>query len=420
MTPSIRLENISKRYRIGLTGPSYRTLRESVMETLRAPLQFLRRGNRQPAPEKHVWALRNVSFEILPGEVVGIIGRNGAGKTTLLKILSRITEPTSGRAELRGRVGSLLEVGTGFHSELTGRENIFLNGAILGMTRSETRRKLDRIVDFAGVEQFLDTPIKHYSSGMRVRLAFAVAAHLDTEILLTDEVLAMGDVVFQEKCLNEMGSLARHGRTVFCVSHNMGTIAQLCPKTILLEKGQLRAFGKTHDVINQYLSEFSAKSSNVPVEPPAEDKGVAICRVGISDPSGRPSAELDWRFPFSISVEFRLSKRFPALSVGVTLLNQLGIRVLFSWIAFQAPFDPGLYQAQRDFPGQTLNPGRYHIEVGAELYGIEFYHNAEQAAWFEILNTTGEFGSNLEEYALIFSGIPWKIQSIKQAASGHP
>jgi lipopolysaccharide transport system ATP-binding protein len=407
MTPSIRLENISKRYRIGAPGPSYRTLREAVMERLAAPFRF--RGHRQAAAEKHIGALENVSFQVMPGEVVGIIGRNGAGKTTLLKILARITEPASGRAELRGRVGSLLDVGTGFHSELTGRENIYLNGAILGMTRNEVRRKLDRIVDFAGVEPFLATPIKHYSAGMRVRLAFAVAAHLDTEILLADEVLAVGDAGFQKKCIEEMGSLAQHGRTVLFVSHNMTAVGDLCPKSILLDKGHLVGFGKTREIIQQYLSEFSPKTAAATIEPPASDKGVTISRIGITDCSGNPTAEPDWQFPFSIAVEFRVTKRMPALSVGITLVNQLGIRLLFSWAIFQAPFDPGLYRARGTFPGEVLTPGRYSIDVCAEDYGIESYHTAQQAASFELCQNTGEFGYDIQEYALLYSRIPWEV-----------
>ena len=273
MNPSIRVESISKQYRIGGPGPSYQTLRESLMSAIAAPVRSLRGG--RAASARSIWALRDVSFEIMPGEAVGIIGRNGAGKTTLLKILSRITRPTSGSAELRGRVGSLLDVGTGFHPELTGRENIFLNGAILGMTRAEVRRKLGSIVEFAGVGQFLETPLKHYSSGMRVRLAFSVAAHMDTEILLADEVLAVGDVAFQKKCIEEMGALTRRGRTVLFVSHNMGAVGELCPKSILIEKGELVAFGGTREMIGRYLAEFSPIAAVSAVEPPPTDQAMA-------------------------------------------------------------------------------------------------------------------------------------------------
>jgi len=418
MTPSIWLENIGKRYRIGPSGPSYQTLRESVMEKLAATSRYLSQDNRRPDPERHIWALENVSFEIMPGEAVGVIGRNGAGKTTLLKILSRITQPTSGCAELRGRVGSLLDVGTGFHPELTGRENIYLNGAILGMSRSEVRRKLDRIVDFAGIEQFLETPIKRYSSGMRMRLAFAVAANLDTEILLADEVLAVGDAAFQKKCLEEMGSLAQQGRTVLFVSHNMDAVGNLCAKSILLENGHLVGLGKTHEVVKRYLSEFSPKAAVVSIKPPALDKGVALSRVGITNCSGEPSTELNWQFPFSVSVDFTVTKRLPALSIGVTLVTQLGIRALFSWITFQSPFDPGTYRAEGQFAGETLTPGRYSIDLNAEDYGIESYHMAQQVDSFEIRKYTGEFGYDLEDFGLLYSRIPWQVCLVGETASG--
>src|ERR1041384_3498262 len=238
--PIISVQNLSKQYRLGTTSYSH-DLREAFAARLRAPLRFKASDNQ--TSNQAVWALRNVSFDVEPGEVVGIVGPNGAGKSTLLKILSRITEPTSGRAELHGRVGSLLEVGTGFHPELTGRENIFLNGAVLGMKRSEIARKFDEIVAFAEVEQFLDTAVKRYSSGMYVRLAFAVAAHLEPEILIVDEVLAVGDEAFQKKCLGKMDKVAKHGRTAFFVSHNMPSIKRLCTSVLLLSNGQLMRRG---------------------------------------------------------------------------------------------------------------------------------------------------------------------------------
>ncbi|MBC7238149.1 MAG: ABC transporter ATP-binding protein, partial [Chloroflexi bacterium] len=229
---AIRVEQLSKRYRIGARQQTFNRLSEQVMHTLGAPLRRLRRLGQPPPPEETIWALKDISFEVRKGEVVGVIGRNGAGKSTLLKVLSRITEPTAGWAEIHGRVGSLLEVGTGFHPELTGRENIYLNGTILGMKKAEVERKFDEIVAFAEVEPFLDTPVKRYSSGMSVRLAFAVAAHLEPEILLVDEVLAVGDAEFQKKCLGKMGEVAREGRTVLFVSHNMGAVVRLCKRAL--------------------------------------------------------------------------------------------------------------------------------------------------------------------------------------------
>ncbi len=248
---AIRVENISKRYAIGRARPHYQTLRDNLADGLKN--LWRRRRASPPGDADSIWALKDVSFDVKQGEVVGIIGRNGAGKSTLLKILTRITEPTAGRAEIYGRVGSLLEVGTGFHPELTGRENIFLSGAILGMRRAELARKFDEIVAFAEVEKFVDTPVKHFSSGMYVRLAFAVAAHLEPEILMVDEVLAVGDVAFQKKCLGKMGAVAQGGRTVLFVSHNMGAITQLCRSSLLIIDGKLGGQGPSRQVVEQYL-----------------------------------------------------------------------------------------------------------------------------------------------------------------------
>jgi lipopolysaccharide transport system ATP-binding protein len=258
---AIRVDNLSKRYRIGQGARApYKTLRESLMGMFAAPLNWFRSDPQSPDGKNHIWALKDVSFAVNHGEVLGIIGRNGAGKSTLLKVLSRITEPTTGSVDLYGRVGSLLEVGTGFHPELTGRENILLNGAILGMRRAEIERKFDEIVAFAEIEKFIDTPVKFYSSGMYVRLAFAVAAHLEPEILLVDEVLAVGDAAFQKKCLGKMGDVARQGRTVLFVSHNMQAIETLCSRCLLLSKGRIDADGGARDVVAQYY--FSISSGN--------------------------------------------------------------------------------------------------------------------------------------------------------------
>ncbi|MHC4398798.1 MAG: ABC transporter ATP-binding protein [Planctomycetota bacterium] len=251
----IHVDELGKRYRLGEAGP-YRTLREAIRRWVAAPARRLLGRGKAPsgqADRREIWALRNVSFEVGQGEVLGVIGRNGAGKSTLLKILTRITRPTEGRAEIVGRVGSLLEVGTGFHPELTGRENVFLSGAVLGMTRAEIRRKFDQIADFSGVEPFLDTPVKRYSSGMQVRLAFAVAAHLEPEILLVDEVLAVGDAEFQRKCLGKMGDVAKGGRTILFVSHNMAAVQNLCTQAILLHQGGIAFSGDVTETIETYL-----------------------------------------------------------------------------------------------------------------------------------------------------------------------
>jgi ABC-type polysaccharide/polyol phosphate transport system ATPase subunit len=254
--PIITVEHLGKQFQLGQLRQRHNTLRDALVDSLSAPFRRRRRNGATPgqADQQIMWALRDISFEVQAGEAIGIIGRNGAGKSTLLKILSRITEPTEGCAYVRGRVGSLLEVGTGFHPELTGRENIYLNGAILGMRRAEITRKFDEIVAFAEIEKFLDTPVKRYSSGMYVRLAFAVAAHLEPEVLVVDEVLAVGDLAFQKKCLGKMEDVAMGGRTVLFVSHNMNAVQRLCPRSIMLDRGHLVANGSTPDVVTRYLS----------------------------------------------------------------------------------------------------------------------------------------------------------------------
>src|SRR5437588_5670825 len=278
---AIRVDDLSKQYTIGVAQRRHDTLRDQIMDSLRSIFRSNGHGSTSgrkcSGASTTIWALKNISFEIKHGEVVGIIGRNGAGKSTLLKILSRITDPTSGRVILRGRVASLLEVGTGFHPELTGRENIFLNGAVLGMARGEVRRKFDEIVAFAEIEKFLDTPIKRYSSGMYVRLAFAVAAHLEPEILIVDEVLAVGDAEFQKKCLTKMGHVAGQGRTVLFVSHNMGAVQTLCRRAFLLAQGELQQEGPAREVVAEYLRVSDAISS-LPLNERTDRSGVGRFR----------------------------------------------------------------------------------------------------------------------------------------------
>ena len=299
---AIRVEGLGKQYRIG-KRQKYMMLRDTLTDAVTAPMRRLRRtlsgadNGREETPSDLIWALKDVSFEVPRGAVVGVIGRNGAGKSTLLKILSRITEPTEGYAEVRGRVGSLLEVGTGFHPELTGRENIYLNGAILGMKKAEIGRKFDEIVAFAEVEKFIDTPVKHFSSGMYVRLAFAVAAHLEPEILIVDEVLAVGDHRFQEKCLNRMGEVGRQGRTIMFVSHSMPSIQRLCERVIVLENGLVRMDGATHVAVAEYLSGhlrstyFGAASPSAPV----------ISQANVEQHGGCLVLSVEFQSPFPLS-----------------------------------------------------------------------------------------------------------------------
>ncbi len=279
---AIRVENLGKEYHIGSTKTDFRTLRDTIADAVTGPVRRtvrLLRGTATSAAglDESMWALKNVSFEVRQGEVIGVVGRNGAGKSTLLKILSRITSPTEGYADIYGRVGSLLEVGTGFHPELTGRENVYLNGAILGMGQDEIDAKFDEIVAFAEVEKFINTPVKHYSSGMGLRLGFAVAAHLEPEILVVDEVLAVGDAAFQKKCLGKMSDVARQGRTVLFVSHNMAAVASLCNKGLLLNQGEVVTIGDVNDVINAYM-DMGAESANRPLVERTDRRGNGRCR----------------------------------------------------------------------------------------------------------------------------------------------
>lgn len=314
----IQVENLGKKYILGhqQEGHSrYVALRDVITDGAKSVVRRLRHpGKRRPNPnQEEFWALKDISFEVKQGEVVGIIGRNGAGKSTLLKILSRITEPTTGRIKLRGRVASLLEVGTGFHPELTGRENIFLNGAILGMSRAEINRKFDEIVEFAEVSRFLDTPVKRYSSGMYVRLAFAVAAHLEPEILVVDEVLAVGDAAFQKKCLGKMGDVAKQeGRTVLFVSHNMPTVQNLCPRAIYLKEGQFVQTGGSSDVIARYISDASEITSRVALKDRKDRSGsgrIKIADFWIKDENGHCQETLQSGHDYTLVIGYEICDR---------------------------------------------------------------------------------------------------------------
>ncbi len=322
----IRVEDISKRYKLGSIGSG------SLRETLGNGLErLLRRSDHSNGEEKEFWALKDINFEVKRGEVVGIIGKNGAGKSTLLKVLSRITEPTTGQITLNGRIASLLEVGTGFHPELTGRENIFLNGSILGMTRTEIKSKFDEIVDFSGVEKFLDTPVKHYSSGMYVRLAFAVAAHLEPEILVIDEVLAVGDAEFQQKCLGKMRDVAGQGRTVLFVSHNMGAVKSLCTRAIYLQKGQIRTDGEVDEVMGEYM-DASSKQHRESIKSRKDRSGngkVIITDIRMLDPhTGKTPSQLISGSPATLEISYEATdsslEHIQDLQVGIAVLNMHG------------------------------------------------------------------------------------------------
>jgi lipopolysaccharide transport system ATP-binding protein len=370
MRPIIKVKDLSKEYRIGASQAAYSTAREALMTTISSPLKALR-GNRNNGDHR-IWALKDVSFEVKPGEVVGIIGRNGAGKSTLLKILSRITEPTTGKIELYGRVGSLLEVGTGFHAELTGRENIYLNGSILGMTRSEIESKFDEIVAFAEMEKFMDTPVKRYSSGMYLRLAFAVAAHLEPEILIVDEVLAVGDIQFQKKCLGKIEQVAGKGRTVLFVSHNMAAVQRLCSRTILMNAGNILQDGETQDAVREYLKTGPAHPGERAWqrdEAPG-DEVVRLKAVRARNSDMRITSEFSVREDWFMEVEFWVL--LPAFEINLNLFfyDQMGT-LIFVTGDFQSEWhnktrSPGIHRSRCKIPGDYLNEGT--LRVLAALY----------------------------------------------------
>jgi lipopolysaccharide transport system ATP-binding protein len=381
--PVVRVEKLSKKYRIG-TYQNVDSLREQLAQTLRNLVKHQEVNTDEE--ENFIWALKDISFEVQAGEVLGIIGHNGAGKSTLLKILSRITRPTSGRIEIAGRVASLLEVGTGFHPELSGRENIYMNAAILGMRRKEIRRKFDEIVDFAGVEKFIDTPVKRYSSGMRVRLAFSVAAHLEPDILIVDEVLTVGDAAFQKKSLGKMNSVSEQGRTVLFVSHNLGALANLCPRAILLENGLQKMEGPSHAVINEYIkagavNEGERRWDNLKTAPGNNKIRLHKVRV-ISD--GKATSEIDIQKDVRLEFELWNFKEGESFTFGIHLLDKLGVEVLASanltsvtnspdeWI--ERPFPVGIFRTSCTIPGNLLNEGMYAVNFIAltNITNIEF------------------------------------------------
>lgn len=371
---AIRVEKLSKQFRIGAAMKN-RNFREALVDGLKAPWRraaaLLRRGAKGAGelPET-IWALRDVSFTIQRGEAVGVIGRNGAGKSTLLKILSHITEPTAGFAEIHGRVGSLLEVGTGFHAELTGRENIYLNGAILGMKKAEIRRKFDEIVAFAEVHRFIDTPVKHYSSGMYLRLAFAVAAHLEPEILIVDEVLAVGDSLFQRKCLNKMQDIGKGGRTVLFVSHNMDAITRLCGRAILLEEGVVSLDGPSGQVVGSYaLDRHGSRPFREWPEAHAAPGGeVARLRgVRVKTEEGLVTEAVDIRRPVMLEMEYEVMKSDYMLLPNYHLFNEKGVHVFSAldsdpkWRGRPRP--AGRYVSQVLIPGNFLSEGTHFVGV---------------------------------------------------------
>jgi lipopolysaccharide transport system ATP-binding protein len=402
----IKVENLSKCYRIGLKENIHDTLAKSAFHFIKSPLKnyhkyrsLYRFENLSPDSDNNnpdiLWALGNVSFEVKEGEIVGIIGLNGSGKSTLLKILSRITEPTTGRAEITGKVSSLLEVGTGFHPELTGRENVYLNGSILGMKKKEIDRKFDEIVDFSGVEKFIDTPVKRYSSGMRVRLAFAVAAHLEPKIVLIDEVLAVGDIQFQRKCLNKMQDIGQQGRTVLFVSHNMQTVTRLCPRTILLNNGSVVADGPSHQVVSVYMnSDKPTKAVRKwfsPTEAPG-DEVVRLCAIRVRTEEGMITDVIDIRKPVYIEMEYEVLNPNYIFLVYYHLFNSDGIEIFESiendpsWIDRHRPV--GHYVSTSCIPGNFLSEGLMFVSPSIRTLNPEIRRlRVNDAVAFQVIDS---------------------------------
>jgi lipopolysaccharide transport system ATP-binding protein len=402
MTIAIRVENISKKYKIG-TAPGkfqYGMLRDQIVEAAKAPFRLaaslLRPGSesRLSNSATYIWALKDVSFALEEGKVLGIVGRNGAGKSTLLKVLSRVTEPTAGTVSVRGRVGSLLEVGTGFHPELTGRENIYLNGAILGMKRAEIEKKFDEIVEFSEVAQFIDTPVKRYSSGMYLRLAFAVAAHLEPEILVVDEVLAVGDAEFQRKCLGKMNDVAAQGRTVLFVSHNMSAILRLTQEAIVMQKGQLVMRAPTPEAVDFYLASGQAQAGERAWdadEVPVSAAPFVPLALRVKDARGNVADTLRSVEPITLEMEYRLTAPVTGLRVGIYLSTVRGEYVFTSFDVDAAALyekhstrKPGHYVSRCVVPADLLNEGRYILGMNASSFGVKRYFMDENALAFNI------------------------------------
>lgn len=405
---------------IGTSINTYRTLRESLSEQFSIMKKQDKHGAFLP---DHIWALKDVNFTVNQGEVLGIVGRNGAGKSTLLKVLSRVTEPSTGMVEINGRVGSLLEVGTGFHPELTGRENIFLNGAILGMKRKEIESKFDEIVDFAEVEQFIDTPVKRYSSGMYLRLAFAVAAHLEPEILVVDEVLAVGDAEFQRKCLGKMTDVAQQGRTVLFVSHNMSAILRLTEETLVIDKGNLLLRAPSAEAVDFYLSQgLTREGQRVWHEDEIDAKNIFQPRsVRVLDMNGDVLETIRSTEPFMVDFEYFTKEPVKGLRVGIYLITSHGEFVFTSFdtddpalFEKHAIRETGLYHSRVTIPADFLNGGRYVIGVNASAYRIKTYFHDEQALAFSV-DPSGAPGTHWPEPRLgpVRPSLEWEINRIK-------
>lgn len=414
----IQAHHLGKHYTIGRRPEMYSTLRDSMAEAVRKPFRAVRSLWKESASSKEstqkFWALRDVSFEVARGEVVGIIGRNGAGKSTLLKILSRITGPSTGEVTIRERVGSLLEVGTGFHPELTGRDNVYLNGAILGMKRAAIRRKFDEIVEFSEIEKFIDTPVKHYSSGMYLRLAFAVAAHLEPEVLLVDEVLAVGDLAFQSKCLAKVKDVSGEGRTVLFVSHNLSAIQRLCQRAIVLHEGSIACDGPSDEAISKYLALGLSEQAEFSQERDPS-KPINIRRVWLADAEQKPAAETRYDEDLMFVVEYEVNQPVRSSSVWVMIRTIEDIPVLCTADmdvdeAMLETRQPGRYQSVITLPARLLNSGCYYLVVGISTYPTLLEYDRIEGVRFTVLDigTPGRLRTGQARPGVLQPFVPWE------------
>lgn len=415
---AISVSNLSKKYRIGEKRASYNTFRDVATNALTTPLKRLKDGKSPAANE--FWALKDISFDVKKGEIVGIIGRNGAGKSTLLKILSRITEPTGGRAEIYGHVGSLLEVGTGFHQELSGLENIYLSGAILGMRKAEIDKKMDNIIKFSEVEKFLDTPLKHYSSGMQMRLAFSVAAHLDPEILLIDEVLAVGDIAFQKKCLGKMNEISEQGRTILFISHNMDAVLNLCSRGIFLENGRIKSMGGIRDTINDYLKVNTGLEGAVSFsdEPQKHYDELKFRSIKILNNEMVATPIVDMNNKFIVEIEYELIKQIKSVQMVFELLNSVGACIFSTTDLDNEPENlrtvrnPGRYRARCSISCNYLRPGVYSIDLSSSIPGVKILNILQNAISFEVTGLNIENKLSQERRGTIIPIFNWETEKI--------